>query len=161
MIGWCASMTRRTASRCARRCHRHPQRTHAGAEHQGRADDISPRRAGRAGACAARRWHARCRKSSAGGRGPRPPLRHRVLLPGPAAVPRSRALLPDRRGGGFSVPRHRHLSPLLRGHGRDGVRWVPFTTAGLDAARFHPIILRDRLSELPVTTVHIVAREDE
>jgi 8-oxo-dGTP pyrophosphatase MutT (NUDIX family) len=40
-------------------------------------------------------------------------------------------------------------------------RWVPFTAAGLAAARFHPFILRDRLSELPTTTVHIVAREDE
>lgn len=40
-------------------------------------------------------------------------------------------------------------------------RWVPFTAAGLAAARFHPLILRDRLSELPTTTVHIVAREDE
>jgi len=40
-------------------------------------------------------------------------------------------------------------------------RWVPFTEAGLDAARFHPLILRPRLSELPKMTVHIVAREDE
>ena len=40
-------------------------------------------------------------------------------------------------------------------------RWVPFTEAGLDTARFHPLILRPRLSELPTTTVHIVAREDE
>jgi 8-oxo-dGTP pyrophosphatase MutT (NUDIX family) len=40
-------------------------------------------------------------------------------------------------------------------------RWVPATETGLDAARFHPLILRNRLTELPSTTVHIVAREDE
>jgi 8-oxo-dGTP pyrophosphatase MutT (NUDIX family) len=40
-------------------------------------------------------------------------------------------------------------------------RWVPATEAGLDTARFHPLVLRNRLSDLPSMTVHIVAREDE
>lgn len=40
-------------------------------------------------------------------------------------------------------------------------RWVPLTEAGLDAVRFHPRALRNRLVDLPTQTVHILDRDDE
>jgi len=39
-------------------------------------------------------------------------------------------------------------------------RWVPATKAALDAVSFHPEALRNRFSDLPTTTVHLLEREE-